>query len=284
MVAGLSAPEGSEFRVQVQDYAGPLDLFVYLVKQEELDVLTVSVLQIVKSLAKFLVDRSPGLDSAGEAILLTADLVYLKSRLLLPGTPPEEAEDDLPDPSSVLVQRILQYEEARAMAQGLAEQQERRQAMWFSGDSTKYTETEENDIVGAGVVDLAISFMGMLTRDEARQVQYISRERYPIAETVVKMVKILNGKPSVSMREVFSHARDLEEKLVFFLALLELVKFSLVSAFQRRNSFNIRLRLVADADVERLRLKLGVSGESGLRERAPSRDILKIRFKCFERS
>jgi len=50
VVVGLSAPEGSEFRVQVQDYSGPLDLFVYLVKQEELDLLAVSVLRIVKAL------------------------------------------------------------------------------------------------------------------------------------------------------------------------------------------------------------------------------------------
>ncbi|HUT03554.1 MAG TPA: segregation/condensation protein A [bacterium] len=269
MVVGLSAPEGSEFRVQVQDYSGPLDLFVYLVKQEELDLLAVSVLRIVKGLAKFISKQSPSLDSAGEAMLLTADLVYLKSCLLLPGTPGEEAQDDLPEPSSVLVQRILQYEEARAMAQGLSEQQERRRALWFSGDSSKYSETEENDIVGASVVDLALSFMGMLTRDEVNQVQYISRERYSIAETVMKMVQILKGKPSVSMREVFSQAQDLEEKLAFFLALLELVKFSLVAALQRRNSFNIRLKLLADADVEQLRLKLAVGPQSGSHKLAP---------------
>lgn len=270
MVASLAAPESSEFRVQVRDYSGPLDLFVYLVKQEELDLLSISVLGIVRNLAKFLTKRASDLDAAGEAMLLTANLLYLKSRLLLPdSSEDDELEDELAQPSAVLVQRILQYEEARAMAQGLAEKEERRRALWFSGDSSEYAEKEEDDIVGASVVDLALSFVGLLTRDETEQVQYISREKYSIAETVVNMVEILRQKQSVLMREVFSHARDVEEKLAFFLALLELVKFSFVAAFQRRDSFKIRLKLLGDADVEKLRLELGVEPESGSLELEP---------------
>ncbi len=271
--AGQATPlhqPASEFRVHVQNYSGPLDLFVYLVKQEELDLLSISVLGIVKNLAKFLTKRAHDLDAAGEAMLLTANLLYLKSRLLLPGSfEDDELEDELAQPSAVLVQRILQYEEARAMAEGLAEKEQSRRALWFSGDSCEYAEKEEDDIVGASVVDLALSFVGLLTRDEADQVQYISREKYSIAETVVKMVGILKEKQSASMREVFSHARDVEEKLAFFLALLELVKFSLVAAFQRRNSFKIRLKLLGEADVEKLRLELGVEPESGSLELTP---------------
>ncbi len=263
MVESLAAPESSEFRVQVGSYSGPLDLFVYLVKREELDVLSISVLGIVKNLASFLSNRPCDLDVAGEAMLLTADLLYLKSRLLLPGSFDDDGlEDELAQPSAVLVQRILQYEEARALAEGLADREESRRALWFSGDSSTYAEKEEDEIVGASVVDLALSFVGLLTRDEAEQVQYISREKYSIAETVVRMVGILKGKQSVSMREVFSHARDVEEKLAFFLALLELVKFSLVAAVQRRDSFNIRLKLLGDADVEKLRLELGVASDA----------------------
>ncbi|MBN2208695.1 MAG: segregation/condensation protein A [Candidatus Coatesbacteria bacterium] len=254
----------SEFRIQVQNYSGPLDLFVYLVKQEKLDLLSISVLGIVQNLAKFLAGRSCDLDAAGEAMLLTANLLYLKSRLLLPDLfEDDELEEELREPSAVLVQRILQYEEARAMAEGLAEKERSRRALWFSGDSSQYAESEEDDIVGASVVDLALSFVGLLTRDEAEQVQFVSREKYSIAETVVRMVAILKEKPSVSMREVLSHARDIEEKLAFFLALLELVKFSLVAAVQRRDSFNIRLRLLGEADVELLRLELGAKPESG---------------------
>ena len=265
--AGQAPPlrePASEFRIQVQNYSGPLDLFVYLVKQEKLDLLSISVLGIVQNLAKFLAGQGCDLDTAGEAMLLTANLLYLKSRLLLPGLfEDDELEEELAQPSAVLVQRILQYEEARAMADGLAEKERSRRALWFSGDSSQYAENEEDDIVGASVVDLALSFVGLLTRDEAEQVQFVSRERYSIAETVVKMVGILKEKPSVSMREVFSHARDIEEKLAFFLALLELVKFSLVAAVQRRDSFNIRLRLLGDADVELLRLQLGAKPEGG---------------------
>jgi len=270
----------SEFRIQVQNYSGPLDLFVYLVKQEQLDLLSISVLGIVQNLAKqlyngFLAGQACDLDAAGEAMLLTANLLYLKSRLLLPGLfEDDELEEELREPSAVLVQRILQYEEARAMADGLAEKERSRRALWFSGDSSQYAENEEDDIVGASVVDLALSFVGLLTRDEAEQVQFVSREKYSIAETVVKMIGILKATgssgrcPSVSMREVFSHARDIEEKLAFFLALLELVKFSLVTAVQRRDSFNIRLKLLGDADLEMLRLELGANPESGRLELA----------------
>lgn len=260
MVERLTAPEPSEFRVQLDKYSGPLDLFVYLVRQNELDLLCISVLKIVKSLAKFLASGAASdLDAAGEAMLLTADLLFLKSRLLLPELiGDDDLEEDLAEPSSLLVQRILQYEEARAMAQSLAEKEEQRRALWFSGDSQGYAEKEEDEIVGASVVDLAFAFVGMLTREEAEQVQYVSRERYPLAETVLKMVEILKQKRSVSMREVFGHARDVEEKLVFFLALLELVKFALVSAFQRRDSFNIRLQLLDNADLESLRQSLGL--------------------------
>lgn len=263
MLERLVAPESNEFRVQLEKYSGPLDLFVYLVRQNELDLLCVSVLEIVKSLAKFLASgASSDLDAAGEAMLLTADLLFLKSRLLLPDLVGEEdLEEEMPEPSSLLVQRILQYEEARAVAESLAEKEQQRRALWFSGDSQGYAEKEEDDIVGASVVDLAFAFVGMLTREEAEQVQYISRERYPLGETVLKMVKILKAKPSVSMREVFGHARDVEEKLVFFLALLELVKFALVSAFQRRDSLNIRLRLLDNADFDRLQQSLSL--ESG---------------------
>jgi len=277
--AGQAPPlrePAAEFRIQVQNYSGPLDLFVYLVKQEKLDLLSISVLGIVQNLAKFLAGQGCDLDAAGEAMLLTANLLYLKSRLLLPGLfEDDELEEELAQPSAVLVQRILQYEEARAMAEGLAEKERSRRALWFSGDSSQYAENEEDDIVGASVVDLALSFVGLLTRDEAEQVQFVSRERYSIAETVVKMIGILKAagssgrSPSVSMREVFSHARDIEEKLAFFLALLELVKFSLVAAVQRRDSFNIRLKLLGEADLELLRLELGASPESGRLELTP---------------
>ncbi|MBN1592066.1 MAG: segregation/condensation protein A [Candidatus Coatesbacteria bacterium] len=256
---GLGESDSAEFEIQVGGYSGPLDLFVYLIKQEELDVLSVSVLSIVKNLAKFLSERSCDLDAAGDALLLTADLLYLKSRLLLPDlVVDDELEDELAQPSSILVQRILQYEEARALAEGLAEKEEGRRALWFSGDSSAYVEKEEDDLVGASIVDLALSFVGLLTREEAEQVQYIARERYSIAETVLRMVGFLKEKRSVSMREIFAHARDVEEKLAYFLALLELVKFSLVAAVQRRDSFNITLRLVGEADIDRLRLELGV--------------------------
>ncbi|MCD6327790.1 segregation/condensation protein A [bacterium] len=265
MVDRADARASSGFEVQLDDYSGPLDLFVYLVKQEEQDLLGVSVLKIVKSLARFLAEGAGSdLDAAGEAVLLSAELLFLKSRMLLPIPLLDDEDDDgMAQPAAVLVQRILEYERARAMAESLREKEQMRRSLWFSGDSEGYAEKEEQEIVGASVVDLALAFVGLLSSDEMAQVQCIEREKYPIGDAVVRMAGVLKQKSPASMSDVFSHAQSLREKLVFFLALLELVKFSHVVVFQRRDSFNIKLKLVHDVDLLRLRAEMGLEADGG---------------------
>jgi len=246
------------FKVDLPEFSGPLDLFVHLVRDNKVDLFTISVLSIVRSLARSIaVAGRMDLDAAADALFLTSELVFWKSRLLLPGLV-EEAVESEEEGGGMLVEKVLEYEQARVVALSLAEREAVTRAMWYSGESQVLGRREEDEIVGASVVDLAFAFLNLLSRSEAEEVQHIARERYSIADGVGKILGILRGRSSVTMRELFGGESEIEEKLVLFLALLELVRFSVVVAFQRRGSFNITLRLCKGVDVAKISQRLGL--------------------------
>jgi segregation and condensation protein A len=228
-VAMAEAPERDDearrdsYRVKLEIFEGPLDLLLYLIKKDEIDIYDIPIARITEQYLAYLeLMQELDISVAGDFLVMASTLIYIKSKMLLPPDPKVDGEEDLgEDPRAELIERLLEYQKFKSASQMLYSRGEIESACYTRGP----LETDSsNPEVSTTLFDLLRVFREVLKRAEAQIEMEIARDEMTIAEKLAQIHAMLEERERINVLELFEMSRSKRELIITFLALLELVK------------------------------------------------------------
>ncbi|MEO5720715.1 MAG: segregation/condensation protein A [Chthoniobacterales bacterium] len=239
----------SDYKVKLEIFEGPLDLLLYLIKRDELDIHEISLERITRQYLEYLqAFKELNIDVAGEFVVMAANLIYLKSRSLLPvdQQPPEEdAEED--DPRWDLIRQLIEYKKFKeAAAQLQTRQLEQERIFVREPGGLEPAFAVPLPLGEVGIFQLINAFQAVLKRIAAREdLQEIFGEHYTVSDKIEWILqRVADGVP-LRFSELFASMASRVEIVVTFLALLELIRLRQVSTRQADPFAEIELAAVA---------------------------------------
>ena len=226
----------TDYKVKLEVFEGPLDLLLYLIKQDEIDIYDISLERITSQYLEYLrAFKELNIELAGEFIVMAANLIYLKSRSLLPvdqQPPAEDAEED--DPRWDLIRQLIEYKKFKEAAAEL-HQRELEQELIFAREGALAPPLPEPLRLGdVGIFQLINAFQTVIKRVEARQdVQDIFSEVYSVSEKIDTILQRVAAGAPIRFSDLFGATVSRVEVVVTFLALLELIRLKQVRAIQK---------------------------------------------------
>jgi segregation and condensation protein A len=223
----------SDYKVKLEVFEGPLDLLLYLIKRDEIDIYDISIERITRQYLEYLqAFKELKIEIAGEFVVMAANLIYLKSRSLLPvdQQPPEEdAEED--DPRWDLIRQLIEYKKFKEAAEELharAAEQEKT----FTRDGGAVADAPLS-LAEVGIFQLIHAFQNVIKRVEAREnLREIFGEHFTVSEKIDTILQRVTNGALVRFSELFGNVVSRVEVVVTFLALLELIRLKQVRAIQ----------------------------------------------------
>ena len=215
------------YKVKLEIFEGPLDLLLYLVKQSHLEIAKIPIAQITDQYLKYLeLMQALDLEVAGEFLVMAATLMQIKSRMLLPpeALTPEEQEE--PDPTQELIQRLLEYQRFKQAAELLSAMEKNRLVQLsrpLPPDGTPVMEAEE--LMEASLFDLLNAFSLFMKGQVPRELFHeIIKDEFTVEEKVVLLRSLTRERGRLGFAELFGSAHNTSEIIATFLALLELIR------------------------------------------------------------
>ena len=224
-----SPAEMSEYTVKFEVFEGPLDLLLYLIKKEEVDIYEVNLTKLATQFVAYIeMMREFDLEIAGEFLVMASTLMYIKSRELLPVDQrvETEGEEEGEDPRWELIRQLVEYKkfkDAAAQLQAL----EARQEGVFPRVPGQLEFAEEAPAVkpGVSVFDLLNAVNVVLQRFQKRDgPREIFQDKWTVSEKIESIVRVLAARDRVRFSELFEDATSRSEVVCTFLALLELIR------------------------------------------------------------
>jgi len=215
--------------VILEAFQGPLDLLLYLIRKENLDILDIPMAPLTRQYLEYVeAMRTKNLELAAEYLVMAAILMEIKSRLLLPRPPSAEAMEE--DPRAELVRRLLEYEQIKKAAQKLDElPQVGRDVVAISVWIEKTVATRLPDV---NPQDLAEAWRSLLYRARMSKHHRISREELSVREHMSGILRLLKERRVLEFSELFEPGRGVAVLVVNFLAVLELARELLIEITQ----------------------------------------------------
>jgi segregation and condensation protein A len=238
----------TDYKVKLEIFEGPLDLLLYLVKRDEIDIYDISIERITRQYLEYLqAFKELKIDVAGEFVVMAANLIYLKSRSLLPldQQPPEEdAEED--DPRWDLIRQLIEYKKFKEAAIQLHDRALEQERIFTRDGGSAPASDAPLPLHEVGIFQLIHAFQEVIKRVEAREdLGEIFAERFSVSEKIEKILERVGNGSSVRFSELFGQVASRVEIVVTFLALLELIRLNQVRALQRKMFEEIEIAAVA---------------------------------------
>ncbi len=253
------------YNVKLEMFEGPLDLLLFLIKKDEIDIYDIPIARITHEYLEYIkLLESLNIELAGDFLVMAATLIYIKSKLLLPPDPKTAGEEDLnEDPRAELVGQLLEYQKFKAAANMLYEKAEVEAAVYTRGP----LDTDKNNPeVTATVVDLLRIFKEILDRAKTIKEMEIQREEMSMSEKLRQIRALLAEHKEINVRTVFELAHSKRELILTFLALLELVKGAQITLIQAEVFGDIIARACENASEEELIIDSYRSNPDALKE------------------
>ncbi len=239
----VTVPEGVESvlpddapRISLPLFEGPLDLLLYLIRREKIEIHDIPIAPITKQYMEYLaLMRELNLDVAGEFMVMAATLIHIKSKMLVPIEPTEaETDEDQVDPREELVQRLLEFQRYKEAAGLLHQQAQIRAAQWTRPDAVlpSFDDAGE-EMLEAGLYDLIAAFKELLDRRKTLLAHEVEDEGLPLEQRMDQLLAMIKEGESLEFLELFAALETKAEMIVTFLALLELVRLKRVRVYQR---------------------------------------------------
>jgi segregation and condensation protein A len=215
--------------VVLEAFEGPLDLLLYLIRKENLDILDIPMAPLTRQYLEYVeIMRTKNLELAAEYLVMAAMLMEIKSRLLLPRPPSAEPIEE--DPRAELVRRLLEYEQIKKAAQKLDELPQMGRDVIAISVWIEKTVTEKLPDVDPR--DLAEAWRSLLHRAKLSSHHHISREELSVRGHMSGILRVLKERRVLEFSELFDPGRGVAVLVVTFLALLELARELLIEITQ----------------------------------------------------
>lgn len=218
------------YEVSIEQFEGPLDLLLHLIRKNQLDIADIPMVDITHQYNEYLnLMKELNLNIAADFLAMAATLVHIKARMLIPRNSDEEE-----DPREPLVQQLVDHQTFKDVAGCFHDMSIMRQATFPRGRRISEDFLMDDAVyVEVGVFDLISSFNAILARHVVRKSLEFAKIKITIAEQVAFILRKLNRNPRSTVLELFSEFDIKTVWIVAFLALLELMRLKYVVAYQK---------------------------------------------------
>ena len=236
-----------EYQVTVDQFTGPLDLLLHLIKEHDMDLLDLDVAAVCDQYLAYIQTMDPSLlEAVSEYLVMAAELIELKSRLLLPNSKNDEDDEYEEDPRENLINRLVEYKKYKDMVDTFKTLEDDRRNIYTKepinlGEFTDYEITNDGSVT---VEDLTKALSDFLKRkeDEKPLETKITKKEISVTDRTKDIRNILRYKKKVSFFDLFE-VKTREYVVVTFLSILEMAKFGEINIIQENNFNNIVVSL-----------------------------------------
>jgi segregation and condensation protein A len=223
----MSEAAEEEYKVKLDFFEGPLDLLLYLIKRDEIDIYSISIERIAKQYLSYIETfKLLNIDLASEFVVMAANLMYIKSRTLLPKPeqPPEEdAEED--DPRWDLIRQLVEYKKFKDAANYLGQREMEQGELFEHIAEAPKIPTGPPPPPNVNIFDLIRAFQNVLKRfQEELELGEIKDDPFTVSDQIDYLLKRFEPGRSLHFSSLFDKASSRTEVIVTFLALLELIR------------------------------------------------------------
>lgn len=224
-----------EYEIKLQEFEGPLDLLLHLIKKHEIDIFDIPISQITDQYLEYINQmKEHNMDYSSEFIVMAAQLLQIKSNLLLP--PEEDEEGNEIDPRQELAEKIYEYKIYKEISEYLQNQEAKSMQIHYK--DPEYRENSNKIVTDINIDDLFQAFKKILASSKVEKVENIlhkiERETVRVEDKMRDIMSLLKDKNEISFSSLFDTTISRTKIIVTFLALLELIKNNFVLCAQER--------------------------------------------------
>jgi len=234
------------YKVKLHFFEGPLDLLLFLIKKDRIDVYDIPISKITAQYLSYMeLLQLLDLDVAGEFLVMAATLMHIKSKMLLPPDETQEEEDPGEDPRDELVRKLLEYKKYKEAAERLKELRDRNADIFSregAGEKDRLATADGDEYFEASLFSLINAFRKVLINIPKQTFHEIIKDRVTVADKIHVIYHILTDREKVVFTELFRDAKDKDEVIATFLAILELIKMREIMVFQKGFFGEIEIR------------------------------------------
>jgi len=232
------------YEIKLDVFQGPLDLLLYLIKKNEIDIYNIPIAVVTEQYLEYIdVMKSFNLDVAGEYLVMASTLVHIKSRMLLPV---HEETDDGEDPRQELTRQLLEYQAFKKVALNLDATHILGRDVFKRGYAMECNNDEERPLEELNVFQLVEAFRQIISSVQLGETMEIDVERISLSDTINEVMERLHSEKNVMFADLLGELHNRTKVIYTFLAILELVKMSVVKAYQVEPFGPIRIFLAVD--------------------------------------
>ena len=237
----------AEYKVKFEVFEGPLDLLLYLIKKEEVDIYEVNLTLLATQFIEYIETmRLLDLEIAGEFLVMASTLMYIKSRELLPVDQQVqvEGEEEGEDPRWELIRQLVEYKKFKDAAVQLQVLEQNQEKVFPRVPGKVEFEPEANaPRPDVSLFDLVNAVNSVLKRFNQREdLRDIFEDKWTVSEKIEHLMRLSTERPSLKFSELFEGVTSRSEVVVTFLALLELIRLKQLSAVQPEAFAEIEIR------------------------------------------
>ncbi|GEM_PF-578766 len=249
---GESAPSiegegirGDGYQIRLRNFEGPLDLLLFLIKKKKVEINDIPIAAITREYLAYLgaLERMD-IDREAEFLLMAAVLIYIKSQTLLPRE--QVLEPDV-EPRRRPTDHLMPYDRIKAVVGLLRDREEEQSAIWQRSALTAELPDKDLDLVQVSLFDLAESFFALMKRKQAETTKVFKAREINMADKMAEIVEALKAQGALDFLDYLWAQETLEEALIAFFCLLELIKARAVMAVQEQLFHTIKVWLRKDA-------------------------------------
>jgi segregation and condensation protein A len=222
------------YPVRLQNFEGPLDLLLHLIKKHEVDIYDIPITLITQQYLEYIdLMQEMNLDVAGEFLVMAATLIHIKSRTLLPRPDPGQ-DDPAEDPREALIRRLLEHQKFKAAAELLHERETLRSAQWTRPDGpiAEIAGEAPEPEVEVDLFSLISAFRSVVERARQRPPMALPGEQISIESRIDQLLARLSETEACGFEDLFEDVRSRAGLIVTFLAMLEMIRLKLIRVFQ----------------------------------------------------
>lgn len=221
------------YRIKLEVFEGPLDLLLYLIQKNEIDIHDIPIRIITEQYLEYLgIMKNLNLELAGEFLSVASLLMRIKSKMLLPEDETQGEELESLDPRQELVEKLMEYMKYKDAASQLRYMEEVRSTKFERTGSISPDVSSDSPFYGSSLFDLITAFSKVL-RGMSREVFHkIIKEKHTVSDKVHHILEILSKQSSIRFVDLFKTASSKIEAITIFLAILELVRLKEVGIEQ----------------------------------------------------
>ena len=229
-----------QYKVTIENFDGPLDLLLHLIKEQDIDIYDIKIEEITKQYLDYIhAMKELNLSVASEYLVMASELIEMKSKMLLPKKKDLEEDEYEEDPRDVLIERLLAYKQYKEVTSEFKDLEMTRKLVFTKEPvNLSYYAKEHENKDGLSISDLIEAFNALMKKKQLDKpiATKITKKELSVTEKVNTIRNILKNRKKINFEEIFEVATK-EEVIISFLSILEMVKKDEI-ILKQDNNFN----------------------------------------------